>query len=300
MMDRQSTPPLLRFSAVFSHLTAGALALLLVVGMPPHASGSTQAERAAQRAAEKAEREAQAVTMSAECEAGNGESCAKVGNWLRSGIMIDGDLPKAVTMLQRGCDLGNGEACGSLAGLHARGRGVAKSWTQVRLLSVRGCEANHAHSCNMTASMLSGGTGGPHDFDGARDAASKACTLEPTNQRYCNLNTRIDADERCYNQRMALERQADRAATATRTRQSTPTTTNPVQQQVQCRLPRSSSVGGDSRWFPPSYRHCQIPDSSTGRTTYSPGVQRIQRGKNGNRFQPASIRTLGPCVPRPR
>lgn len=79
------------------------------------------------------------------CEAGNGGSCAVLGERLAKGR--DADPERATEMFARACDREVGAACTEVADRHRKGRGADKDPELARQLYYRACSLGDADGC---------------------------------------------------------------------------------------------------------------------------------------------------------
>lgn len=147
-----------------------------------------------------------------QCEAGDGDSCAKVGVIYNSDYVMASDPVRATAYFKRGCELGSALSCHYMAISLEEGRGVPKDearalvlytnacgrgalfacrylgghyengtlglmrdYARALELFVRGCDGGELLSCNSLGRLYQAGHGVAQDLTRARSLYERAC-----------------------------------------------------------------------------------------------------------------------------
>jgi TPR repeat protein len=113
----------------------------------------------------------------AACNAGDAESCARLGAiYMRGGSGVARDDRRAVQLLRRACDGGSGEGCTNLRRMRSQGRGVGRHYDTEDAARARAlCDAGGAAACLDLGRMYEHGRGVARDPGQAVERYRLAC-----------------------------------------------------------------------------------------------------------------------------
>ncbi len=107
------------------------------------------------------------------CELGSASGCANLGKRMLAG---DGDVKRAMELLDQSCQQGESIGCMALADAHWHAtRGVKQDIVQALKLFERSCNGGHAPACTNASVLYSGATGVKRDDGKAMALAERSC-----------------------------------------------------------------------------------------------------------------------------
>jgi TPR repeat protein len=118
----------------------------------------------------------------ARCNAGDAESCARLGAiYMRGGSGVARDDRRAVQLFRKACDGGSGEGCTSLRRMRSQGRGVGRHFDTEDAARTRAlCDAGGAAACLDLGRMYEQGRGVARDPRQAVELYRRSCSAGST------------------------------------------------------------------------------------------------------------------------
>lgn len=111
------------------------------------------------------------------CAHGNVISCSDEGMLIIAGLNPEGDLQRAVTLVQQGCERDYARACTNLGYLHFTGTAVSQSPEKAASYYRRGCDGGSAAGCRNLGLMVAQGDVPQKGLPSVDELFDRACEL---------------------------------------------------------------------------------------------------------------------------
>ncbi len=109
------------------------------------------------------------------CEAGYSQPCGTAGMMVANGQGVEQDLPKALSLFDRGCNGGQSESCRYAALIYEQAAAPLRDASKAASYEAKACDLNDLAACQQLGYRYVTGVGVEKDRNQAFDLSKKAC-----------------------------------------------------------------------------------------------------------------------------